>query len=156
VRLLPPRHSGPDLPLAVLRSDGISRSVIPARWRGQLAEGTILVAGLDPCVEVFSPQGYDDWTERFLADLNRLGRKGRMMYRRFNASAQDEALDSAGRVRLAGHLIEHAGLDGACMVVGVGDHVEVWNPKRWAQHYAELDAQADELAEELAAGPGAA
>ncbi len=135
--------------------DSKDRLTIPARWRGQLVDGTVLVAGLDPCVEVFSPSGYDDWTQRFLADLNRLGKKGRMMYRRFNASAQEEALDSAGRVRLAGHLIEHAGLDGPCIVVGVGDHVEVWDPQRWQDHYAELDAQAGELAEELAGGPGA-
>ena len=73
-----------------------------------------------------------------------------MMYRRFNASASDESLDSAGRVRLAKHLIEHAGLEGPCIVVGVGDHLEIWNPDRWAEHYAELDRQADELAEELA------
>ena len=77
---------------------------------------------------------------RFLADLNRLGKKGRMMYRRFNASASDESLDSAGRVRLARHLIEHAGLEGPCMVVGVGDHIELWNPERAGRsHYAELD-----------------
>ena len=74
-----------------------------------------------------------------------------MMYRRFIASRLRRALDSAGRVRLAKHLIEHAGLDGPCMVVGVGDHLELWNPERWAEHYAELDAQADQLAEELSA-----
>ena len=134
--------------------DSKDRLTIPARWRGQLADGTVLVAGLDPCVEVFSPRGYDDWTQRFLADLNRLGKKGRMMYRRFNASAQDEALDSAGRVRLASHLIDHAGLDRSCVVIGVGDHIELWDPQRWRDHYAELDGQAEELAEELARGPG--
>ena len=130
--------------------DSKDRLTIPARWRAQLADGVVLVAGLDPCVEVYSPQGYEDFSRRFLADLNRLGRKGRMMYRRFNASAQDEELDSAGRVRLAGHLIEHAGLGGNCMVVGVADHLEIWSPERWAEHYAELDEHAERMAEELA------
>ena len=64
--------------------DAKDRLTVPARLRGPLSDGVVLVAGLDPCVEVFSPQGYDDWSARFLADLNRLGRKGRMMYRRFN------------------------------------------------------------------------
>jgi len=77
-----------------------------------------------------------------------------MMYRRFNASASDESLDAAGRVRLAKHLIDHAGLDGPCMVVGVGDHVELWNPARWAEQVAELDEQAERMAEELATSPG--
>lgn len=134
--------------------DSKDRLTVPARWRGPLSEGVVLVAGLDPCVEVFSPQGYEDWSQRFLADLNRLGKRGRMMYRRFNASASDESLDAAGRVRLAKHLIDHAALDGPCMVVGVGDHVEVWNPARWAEHYSELDQQAERMAEELATGPG--
>ena len=129
--------------------DSKDRLTIPARWRAQLAEGVVLVAGLDPCVEVYSSQGYEDFIQRFLADLNRLGRKGRMMYRRFNASASDETLDSAGRIRLARHLIDHAGLEGQCVVVGVADHLEIWNPQRWAEHYAELDEQAERMAEEL-------
>ena len=130
--------------------DSKDRLTIPARWRAQLAEGVVLVAGLDPCVEIYSSQGYEDFSQRFLADLNRLGRKGRMMYRRFNASAHDEALDGAGRIRIPGHLIAHAGLERQCMVVGVADHLEVWHPERWAEHYAELDEQAERMAEELA------
>ncbi|MCD6014434.1 MAG: division/cell wall cluster transcriptional repressor MraZ [Solirubrobacterales bacterium] len=129
---------------------------MPARFRAPLSEGIVLVAGLDPCVELYTPSGYEEFSQRFLTDLNRLGRKGRMMYRRFNASAQDESLDSAGRVRIARHLIDHAGLGGACMVVGVADHLEVWSTTRWTEHYAELDEQAERMAEELAAGPGAA
>ena len=129
--------------------DAKDRLTVPARWRGPLSDGIVLVAGLDPCVEVFTPQGYEDWSQRWLASLNRLGRKGRMMYRRFNASASDETLDSAGRVRLAKHLIEHAELSGPCKVVGVGDHVELWNPDRWAAHSAELDEHAEAMAEEL-------
>jgi MraZ protein len=133
--------------------DSKDRLTVPARFRDQLSEGIVLVAGLDPCVEVYPEQGYEKFTARFLSELNRLGRTGRMMYRRFNASAQDESLDSAGRVRVARHLIEHAGLGGPCMVVGVDDHFEVWNPDRWTEHYAELDEQAERMAEELASGP---
>jgi MraZ protein len=132
--------------------DSKDRLTIPARWRAQLAEGVVLVAGLDPCVEIYSAQGYEAFSQRFLADLNRLGRKGRMMYRRFNASASDESVDAAGRIRVAKNLIDHAGLEGQCMVVGVADHLEVWQPQRWAEHYAELDEQAERMAEELAEG----
>lgn len=132
--------------------DSKDRLTVPARWRGQLSEGIVLVAGLDPCVEVYSPQGYEDFSQRFLGDLNPLGKDGRMMNRRFNASAQDEALDSAGRMRIARHLIEHAGLAGPCLVVGAGDHAEVWNPTTWNEHYADIDQQAGLMAEKLAAG----
>ena len=132
--------------------DSKDRITVPARFRAALDGGVVLVAGLDPCVELYSTQGYESYTARVLGHLNRLGRRGRMMSRRFNAPAQDESLDSAGRVRIAKHLLTHADLGGPCMVVGVDDHLELWNPQRWAEHYTELDQQAEQMAEELAAG----
>lgn len=131
--------------------DAKDRLTIPSRLRAQLADGAVLLAGLDPCVEIWPRDGFSEFTERFLAGLNPLSGKARMLRRRFHANAQDEELDSAGRVRLAKHLIEHAGLEGACIVIGVEDHLEVWNPERWAEHAAEIDAQAGAMAEELAA-----
>jgi MraZ protein len=132
--------------------DSKDRLTIPARFRVALSEGIVLVAGLDPCVELYTPQGYEEFSQRFLDELNPLSKRGRMMSRRFNASASDENLDSAGRVRIARHLIDHAGLEGPCMVVGNANRLEIWNPARWAEHYADVDSQAEQMAEELAAG----
>jgi MraZ protein len=132
--------------------DSKDRLTVPSRFRAPLADGVVLAAGLDPCVEVYSVQDHARFEQRFLADLNPLNRQGRMMRRRFHARSQDERLDSAGRIRLPGHLIEHAGLEGACVVVGVADHLEIWNAERWAAEFSEIDATALEVAEELAAG----
>jgi MraZ protein len=76
-----------------------------------------------------------------------------MMRRRFHGRSHDETLDSAGRVRIPRHLIEHAGLkEGPCVVIGVADHLEIWNTRAWDQHDAEIDETATEIAEELAGG----
>jgi MraZ protein len=133
--------------------DSKDRLTVPARFRASLADGVVLSAGLDPCVEVYPPSEYSRFEERFLSGLNPLSRKGRIMKRRFHARSHDETLDSAGRIRIPKHLIEHAALEGGpCVVVGVADHLEIWNAKRWADHDAEIDATAEEIAEELAAG----
>lgn len=130
--------------------DSKDRITVPARFRAPLDGGVVLVEGLEPCVEVFSTQGYEERMRSYAGELNPLKKRGRMMQRRFNASAQDESLDSAGRVRVAKHLAQHAELAGPCVVIGVGDHLEIWNPERWAEHSAEIDEQAERLAEELA------
>jgi DNA-binding transcriptional regulator/RsmH inhibitor MraZ len=39
-------------------------------------------------------------------------------------------------------------------VIGVADHLEIWNPGSWAEHDAELDATASEIAEEIAGSSG--
>ncbi len=51
-------------------------------------------------------------------------------------------------------LIEHAGLDGPCVVIGAGEYLEIWNADAWAKQEQELDLEAPEIAEGLA-GTGA-
>ena len=131
--------------------DAKDRLTIPSRLRAQLDEGSVLVAGLDPCIEIWPREGFARFAAQVLAGLNPLSSRARMLRRRFHANAEDEQLDSAGRVRIAKHLIAHAGLDGPCVVVGADDHLEVWSPDRWAEHSAEMESQAVAVAEELAA-----
>jgi transcriptional regulator MraZ len=134
--------------------DAKDRLTIPARFRGALADGIVLVSWLDTCVAIFTPEGFADFSKQYLGQLNPLGQKGRRMIRRFYAGASDETLDSAGRVRIPRHMIEHAGLESGCVVVGALDHLEVWNPATWAEEDAETSAQANQMAEEFAAGDG--
>ena len=75
-----------------------------------------------------------------------------MILRRISSRAQDEQLDSAGRVKIPKHLIDHGDLSGACMIVGAETHLEVWSPERWAEQSAAMDAEVGAYAEELAAG----
>jgi MraZ protein len=135
--------------------DSKDRLTVPARFRAALADGVVLSAGLDPCVEVYPTAAYTRFEEQVLGELNPLSRHGRMMRRRFHGRSHDEELDSAGRIRIPRHLIEHAGLEeGPCVVIGVADHLEIWNQRTWGAHDAEIDATAAEIAEELAGGAG--
>jgi len=134
--------------------DAKDRLTIPARFRAALDDGVVLFEELDDCVSIYPVAQYTQLTQDYLGTLNPLTKKGRMMRRRFHARSHDERLDSAGRVRIPKHLIEHAGLRGGCMVVGVDDHLEVWHPETWSRHDAEIDAQAEELAESLGAAGG--
>ncbi len=67
--------------------------------------------------------------------------------------AEDETLDSAGRLRVAKHLLEHGELEGRCVVVGVDDHLEVWSPERWDDQVERMEKEASAVAEVLAGWP---
>jgi MraZ protein len=135
--------------------DSKDRLTIPARFRAALADGVVLFEELDPCVSIYTPSQYDELAERYLGHLSPLSRDARMMKRRFHARSHDETIDSAGRVRLPKHLIDHAGLAGACVIVGVQDHLEIWSRERWSAEDAEIDSRAGEMAEELSTGGAA-
>ena len=129
--------------------DSKDRLTIPARFRSALADGVILVKGLDPCVEVYPVQEFARFEERDLAGFSSFSRDQRRMRRRIYAHSVDEKLDSAGRIRLPAHLIEHADLEGACVIVGAGNTLEIWNPNTWGSEDAEVDARANQIAEGL-------
>ncbi len=132
--------------------DSKDRLTVPARFRAPLSDGVVLAAGLDPCVEVWTAQTYGTFTETFLAQAHPLTPEGRMVRRFFHGQSFDEKLDSAGRVRMPGHLVEHAGLEGTCVVIGVGDHFEVWSAANWQQQQSESRARVSEAAAEMAKG----
>ena len=89
--------------------DSKDRLTVPSRFRAALADGVVLSKGLDPCVWVFTPAGFERF-RRFLGEHSPLGRRGRMLRRHFHGGSFDEKLDSAGRIRVPKQLIEHAGL----------------------------------------------
>jgi MraZ protein len=133
--------------------DSKDRVTIPARFRSAMADGVVLAQGLDPCVEVYPLAAHAEVEERFLSGLDPFTREGRARQRRFHSRSTDETLDSAGRLRLPKRLVEYAGLDGPCVVAGVMNRLEIWNPQRWDEENERMDA---ELAEENgAAGEGA-
>jgi MraZ protein len=128
--------------------DSKDRLTVPARFRATFADGVVLLESLDPCVEVYPTEAFERMSERFLSGESPMSKKGRMRQRRFHARARDETIDSAGRVRLPGHMVRRAGLEGMCVVVGVDDHLEVWHPERWSAHLEEVDAEMDRMYEE--------
>jgi MraZ protein len=133
--------------------DSKDRMTIPARLRAALAEGVVLSAGLDPCVDVYPVSAYAELEANYLSNLGPMTRRSRMLRRRFYSGSDEAELDSAGRVRLPRNLITHAGLEGPCIIVGAGDHLEIWSAESWGPEREEFEAKAAELAEGLE-GPG--
>jgi len=129
--------------------DAKDRLTIPSKLRAQLAEGVVIAASLDPCVEIHPASAFATYAGQLKAKLNPLGKDARMLRRRINYRAQDEQVDSAGRVKIPKLLLEHGALEGTCVIVGADTHLEVWNPERWADQVAVMDAETGAIAEGL-------
>jgi transcriptional regulator MraZ len=131
--------------------DSKDRITVPAQYRGALAEGIVLMQGIEPCVEIWPAQAAEEMERRTLSALNPMSRDARRIQRRFFAHSESAELDSAGRVRLSGQLIEHAGLEGRCIVSGMGTRLEIWSPDRWLTEDEENEQRTPDLTESLAA-----
>ncbi len=129
--------------------DAKNRLTVPARFRAELAGGVVLAKGLERCVALWTPAAYDAYTAAALADFHPLSKQAQKLRRFFAANSLDTELDAAGRVMLPGFLLEHAGLRKEVVVTGVGDALEIWDRRTWAEYNDALATDIDEITASL-------
>ncbi|HKE81838.1 MAG TPA: division/cell wall cluster transcriptional repressor MraZ [Solirubrobacteraceae bacterium] len=128
--------------------DAKNRLTIPAKFRASLSEGVVLAKGIEHCMQVWTPAGFEAYTDAALQGVHRLSEQSRKLTRFFSANSFDTELDAAGRVMVPGFLLEHATLRKEVVVTGAGDCLEVWDRAAWADYNAKLS---DELPDITAA-----
>jgi MraZ protein len=136
--------------------DPKDRITVPSEYRTALAEGLVLMKGVEPCVEVWPAAAAEAMEAQTLSGLNQFSRDARRIQRRTFAHSVSSKLDSNGRVLLSKMLLEHGGLDGRCVIAGMGNRLEIWSPEQWLAEDEENEKQTPALTESLAAQQAAA
>lgn len=130
--------------------DEKQRVTIPKDLRAALGEalvGVFYVApGTDGSLVIYDEASFLRLADR-LAEASPAGQDVRAFGRLFYAQARRVELDKQGRLRVPPNLAEWAELKNDAIMVGVGDHVELWESERWAEYTAERSSRYDELAE---------
>jgi len=129
--------------------DAKNRLSIPARFRASFSGGTVLAKDPEPCVAIWTPEAHESIIERALAGLNPMGSEYRKLSRFYQGNSFEIPLDASGRVTLPAPLLTHSGIAKDVVVVGVGDHLEVWGADRWRTQQEALDAEIEEVTERL-------
>lgn len=108
--------------------DSKKRMSLPSRLREELGENVVMTKNVDKCVSLYP---VDRWNA-FTAKLETLPETETRMVKRFLFSAAFETtVDAQGRILISPGLCEYAGLEKSVKVIGVGDHVEIWDEARW-------------------------
>jgi MraZ protein len=129
--------------------DAKNRLTVPARFRAALSEGVVMAKGTEPCVALWTPEGYDAYTESILGTYNPLSEDADKLQRFFSANSHDTELDSAGRVGFPSFLLDHAGLEKEVVVTGSRNRLEVWDRKTWAAYNDALIADVRDIRSRL-------
>ena len=119
--------------------DAKGRLIIPAQFRKNLGESFVLTKSPDKCLALYSEE---EWLKQIEATnalpklTNEAARRFRRIYLGNSTSAE---LDKQGRILIPANLREYAGLTKDVTLVGVTDHVEVWDEKAWNAYNDEND-----------------
>lgn len=128
--------------------DGKGRTVLPAKFRGELGSSVVATIGLDKCIALYPLQRWEELLLK-LKDLSAFKKKTRDFRRVLLSMATELEIDGAGRILLPQILRDYAGASVDVTLIGAEDHMEIWDTPRWEQHRAEVLADFSDMAEEL-------
>ena len=114
----------------------------------QLEEGSVLYVtpGTDGSLAVYPPAVLEKLAGR-LAESSPNGRDVRTFGRLFYAQAFRADVDKQGRIRFSQDLLQLAGVTKEAVLVGAGDHLELWDKSRWEAYLAQHQPRYDQIAE---------
>ena len=115
--------------------DAKGRLIIPARFRDQLGDEFTVTRSLDGCLAMYAAPEWQALEEKLNA-LPMTNEKARSLKRFLLGSAAICELDKQGRILLPQVLRDRAGLDKDITLLGVGDHIEIWDTNTYEEKYS--------------------
>lgn len=128
--------------------DDKKRLALPKRVRELLGEPTTLFVtpGADQSLWLYTQQGLEDLAAR-LDQAPATDAEARVFRRLYFAQTEAVDLDRAGRILVPERLLQFAGLTHDVVLIGVRDHLELWDAARWQQFLAQHAPRFDSVAE---------
>ena len=120
------------------RLDDKGRVILPARFRERLSSGLVVTRGMDRCLDVWPLSAFERRVQE-VASRPMESRAARQRQRMLLSGAHDDAPDTQGRIVIPAVLRDYAELDRELMIVGMVDHVEIWDLHRWEREQAEAE-----------------
>jgi len=119
--------------------DDKGRVALPARYRHLFADGVNLTISPNGCVEVYTQTGFQEKVRLITAEPSTTER-GRRLRRSLSGRSSNPPLDAQGRVLIPPYLREMAALNGAVVIVGCSEYLEIWDSQRWPDTLRQVEA----------------
>jgi MraZ protein len=131
--------------------DEKQRLAIPKPFRDELlgspSRPMFLAPETDRSLSLFSAAVFSRRAERLEQDPALQGRVKNYL-RLYYSQAEQVELDGQGRIRIPERLLAFAGLKQEVMLLGVNDHVEIWDQQQWEGFLGQNGPDFDRLVNE--------
>ena len=131
--------------------DDKGRITLPSKFREHFKSGIVITRGMDKCLYAYTPAEWQKAIENQLGHLNQFSPDSRRLQRFFFSGAVETTPDKQGRVMLPPAPARRAALKREVVIAGVYDHLEIWDSSAWQAQMKEIEEQAEDAAERVAA-----
>lgn len=127
--------------------DDKGRLTIPSKLRYDLGEEFIVTRGLDKCLFVYKKEVWDKLINKYEQLPN--VKEARNFMRFFLSGAIAQEFDKQGRINISAPLIKYSSLEKECVIIGVGNHLEIWSESNWNKFTDENEENFSQMADSL-------
>lgn len=128
--------------------DEKKRVSIPPKFRKEIGKKAVITRGLDGCLFLYSLSEWKKLAEK-LGKLP-LGQADARGFQRIMLSgAMEVSIDNLGRILIPDYLKDYAKLKKKVVVVGLYNHIELWDEIKWKQYQAKSEKEVGDMAERL-------
>ena len=120
--------------------DERGRITLPRKIRFEINDHELVLSrGFDSCIFGYDRERWEKESEKQL-DTPITEEKGRNVRRYMFSGAEKIEIDKLGRILLPTHLKEYAHVGKEVIIIGAGDHFEVWDKEKWKEYAMGMDA----------------
>ena len=116
-------------------------------FRDESSEELYLAPGNEGCLSVFSKAGFEVFATK-MATVSTGRVQVRNFLRLYYSQAECVQVDKQSRIRIPDRLVKMAELKHNVVLIGVHDHVEIWDKERWDSFLSQNGSQFDALTSE--------
>lgn len=128
--------------------DSKGRLIIPSKFREQCGDMVVVTRGNEGCLSLYTVEGWNEYYSK-LQELPKNKKEARIYVRMIISKANECMFDKLGRINIPQVLRNVGNLTKECIIVGVGDHVEIWNQDLWNKFYDDNFDDFDKVTEAL-------
>lgn len=118
---------------------GKGRIILPKILRSEvIGRRVILSRGFEGCIWGFSEAGFEQESNRQL-EISATEERARMLRRYLFSASQAAELDDQSRFVIPKLLLDYAKLRAEVVIIGAGDHFEIWDSAAWEKHIKQVE-----------------
>ncbi len=128
--------------------DDKKRLIIPSKFREELGDKFVVTRGIENCLFAYPISNWEQITHK-LQSLPFTKKDARRFNRFFLSGATLAEFDRQGRITLTSPMVDYAEIKKECVVLGVGDRLEIWSIEAWDEFMNSAKDNMSDIAENL-------
>ena len=128
--------------------DNKNRVMLPSKFRSMIKGNLFCMTGFEGCLSLYTEDDFNKLSQK-LSQYSFNSKAEREYIRTIYASVIELEIDKIGRIQIPTYIVNKFKIPKSLAIIGVGDHIEIWDKEKWDNYSSESLKNFDEIAEDI-------